>query len=118
MARPLTDPPPSLRYKHHEARRSGTARIPDQSASGGTRRCILEREFHVKRITLVASALCFALGAFSAFAEDKMDKMGKMDKTDKMEKSDKMGKHDRMAKKDKMAKHDKMDKMEKPGAMQ
>jgi hypothetical protein len=104
-----------VRYKHNEARRSGTACIPDQSGSGGTRRRTLERELHVKRITLIASAVCFALGAFSSFAEDKM---GKMDKTDKMEKSDKMGKSDKMAKKDKMAKHDKMDKMEKPGAMQ
>jgi len=80
----------------------------------------------VKRITLVASALCFALGAASSFADDKMehDSMGKPEahgNMDKMDKSDKMGKSDKMAKKDKMAKHDKMDKMdkmEKPAAPQ
>jgi len=66
----------------------------------------------LKRITLIASALCLALGAFSAFAEDKMEKKDKMEKTDKM---DKMGKSDKTHKKDKMAKHDKMDKMEHPG---
>ena len=65
----------------------------------------------MKRVTLIASALCFTLGAFSALAEDKMEK-----KADKMGHSDKMEKSDRMAKKDKMAKHDKMDRMEKPGA--
>jgi pentapeptide MXKDX repeat protein len=68
----------------------------------------------LKRTTLIASALCFALGAFSAFAEDKMqhDSMGKPETHDKM---------DKMAKKDKMAEHDKMekmDKMEEPGAAQ
>jgi hypothetical protein len=98
-------------------------RIADQSASGGIRRRTLEKELHLKRITLIASALCFALGAFSAVAEDKMDKMEKMEKTDKMDKMDKMGKSDKTHKKDKMAKHDKMDKMEhpdmeKPGAAQ
>ena len=120
-ARRLTGQRASLCYRLNDARRSGTARIPDQRGSGGICRRTLEKEFHVKRITLVASAFCFALGAFSSFAQDKMDKMGKMDKADKMEKSDKMGKSDKMAKKDKMAKHDKMDKMdkmEKPGAMQ
>ena len=76
----------------------------------------------MKRTTLIASALCAALAAFSSFAEDKMqdprtsamerDAMGKPDTHDKMGKSDKMGK------KDKMGKTDKMDKMEKPGAMQ
>ena len=74
----------------------------------------------LKRATLTAAALCFALAAFGSFAQDKMqhDSMGKPethDKMDKMGKSDKMGKKDKMAK-DKMAKHDKMDRMEKPGA--
>ena len=76
----------------------------------------------MKRTTLIASALCAALAAFSSFAEDKMqdrrtgamerDSMGKPDTHDKMGKSDKMGKRD------KMGKTDKMGKMEKPGAMQ
>jgi hypothetical protein len=65
----------------------------------------------VKRTTVIASALCLALGAFGAFAQDKM---GKMEMHDKMGKSDKMAKKDKMASKDKMGK---MDKMEKPGAM-
>lgn len=69
------------------------------------------KELALKRVTLVASALCFTLGAFSALAEDKMEK-----KADKMGHSGKMEKSDRMAKKDKMSKHDKMDRMEKPGA--
>jgi len=93
--------------------RSGTFRTADQSASGGIRRRTSEKEPHVKRITLIASALCFSLGAFSSFAEDKMEKTDKMEKPDRMEKADKM---DKMGRHDK--KHDKMDKMEKPGAMQ
>ena len=77
----------------------------------------------MKRITLVASALCFALGAASSFADDKMehDSMGKPEAHGNMDKMDKMGKSDKMAKKDKMAKQDKMakhDKMEKPAAPQ
>jgi hypothetical protein len=69
------------------------------------------RIFHLKRTTLIVSALCFALGAFSAVAEDKMghDAMGKPDSHDKMGKADKKGNKDKMGK---------MDKMEKPNAMQ
>lgn len=76
-----------------------------------------ERNVFVKRTTVIASALCLALGASGVFAQDKM---GKMEKHDKMGKSDKMAKKDKMAQKDKMASKDKMgkmDKMEKPGAM-
>jgi pentapeptide MXKDX repeat protein len=68
----------------------------------------------LKRIALVASALCLALGASSSFAEDKMDKM---EKTDHMQKQDRMkpsGKKHGM-RSDKM---DKTDGMKKPGAMQ
>ena len=64
-----------------------------------------ERNVFVKRTTVIASALCLALGASGAFAQDKMGK------------SDKMAKKDKMAQKDKMASKDKMGKMEKPGAM-
>jgi hypothetical protein len=76
----------------------------------------------VKRTTLIAAALCFALGAFSSFAEaglrggrnDAMqrDSMGKPDTHDKM------GNTDTKGKRDKMGKTDTMDRMEKPGAMQ
>ena len=59
----------------------------------------------MKRIALVASALCFALGASSSFAQDKMDKM---ERTHPAPKKDGM-RHDKM---------DKMEKMEKPGRMQ
>ena len=90
---------------------SGSTHTTDQCSSGGIRRRTLEKELALKRVTLIASALCFTLGAFSALAEDKMEK-----KADKMGHSDKMEKPDRMAKKDKMAKHDKMDRMQKPGA--
>jgi hypothetical protein len=91
---------------------SGIAGSGDQSASGGiSPPQIRRRIFHLKRTTLIVSALCFALGAFSAFAEDKMghDAMGKPDAHDKM------GKADKKRNKDKMGK---MDKMEKPNAMQ
>ena len=40
----------------------------------------------MKRTTVIAAALCFALGAFGAFAQDKMGKSDKMGKMDKMEK--------------------------------
>lgn len=83
----------------------------------------------MKRITLIGSALCFALGAVSAVAEDKMghDAMGKPAAQDKMghdamgkpDARDKMGRTDKRHKSDKMGdKMGKMDKMEKPGAMQ
>ena len=76
----------------------------------------------MKRTTLIVSALCFALGAVSAVAEDKMghDAMGKPDTHDKMG-HDAMGKpdaHDKMGKAEKKSKRGKMDKMEKPNAMQ
>jgi len=75
------------------------------------------KELALKRVTLIASALCFTLGAFGALAEDKMERPDKMEKkADKMGKSDKMEKSDRMAKKDKMSKHDQMHRMEKTGA--
>ena len=61
------------------------------------------KERLLKRTTVIAAALCLALGASGAFAQDRM---GKMEQQDKMEKSGKMGK-----KKDKMAKKDKMGKM-------
>jgi hypothetical protein len=77
----------------------------------------IEKELALKRVTLIASALCFTLGAFSVLAEDKMERPDKMEKkADRMGKSDKMERSDRMAKQDKMSKHDKMDRMEKPGA--
>jgi len=96
---------------------SGSTHTTDQCSSGGIRRRTLEKELALKRVTLIASALCFTLGAFSALAEDKMERPDKMEKkADKMGHSDKMEKPDRMAKKDKMAKHDKMDRMQKPGA--
>jgi hypothetical protein len=98
--------------------RSGTARVADEASEWRHPPPHQEKERHVKRITLIASALCFALAAFSSFAEDRMDKSDKMAKSDKMHKADKMEKSDRVAKKDKMAKHDKMDRMEKPGATQ
>ena len=93
----------------------------DQGASGGIRRRISERKFHLKRTTLIASALCFALGAVNGLAEDRMghDAMGKPDTRDAMGKRDKMGKTEKMGGTHKKAdKMDKMDKMEKPGAMQ
>jgi len=85
----------------------------------------------LKRTTLIASALCAALAAFSSFAEDKMqdgrtgamerDSMGKPDTHDKMGKTDKMGKKHQTgstSKMDKMDKMEKPEKPEKPGAMQ
>jgi hypothetical protein len=80
----------------------------------------LRKGSHLKRITLIASALCFALGAVGTFAADRMEKSDKMARSDKMDKMDKSDK-DRMGKKDRMVRHDKMDKtdkMEKPGATQ
>jgi pentapeptide MXKDX repeat protein len=71
----------------------------------------------LKRIALIASALCFALGASTSFAEQKMDKM---EHTDAMQKKDGMrhsGKRDSM-RHDKMDKMDKTDKVQKPGAME
>jgi hypothetical protein len=94
----------------------------------------LTRSLNLKRTILTASALFFALGAWSSFAADKMEdarkdamehdsmskpakhhNKGKADKMDKMGKSDAMEKPGAMSKTDKM---EKMDKMEKPGAMQ
>lgn len=82
----------------------------------------------MKRTTLLVSALCFSLGAFGAFAEDKMgqDAMVKPDTHDKMghdamgksDSHDKMGKADKKGSKDKMGKMDKTDKMEKQNATQ
>ena len=69
----------------------------------------------MKRTTLIASALCFALGSVNGFAEDKMghDTMGKTGTHDAMGKHDKMGKTEKMGRTNK--KTDKMEKMEKPG---
>jgi hypothetical protein len=84
----------------------------------------------LKRTTLIASALFFALGAWNAFAADKMedtrkdameqhDSMSKPAKHNNKRKADKMDKMgDAMEKPGAMGKTDKMDKMEKPGAMQ
>lgn len=83
----------------------------------------------MKRTTLIVSAVCFALGAVNALAEDKMghDAMGKPETHGKMgneamgkpDARDKMGRTDKRNKSDKMGdKMGKMDKMEKPGAMQ
>lgn len=74
----------------------------------------------MKRIAFIASALCFALGASTSFAEPKMDKM---EHADAMQKKDGMrhaGKRDNMRhdKMDKMDKMDRTDRMEKPGAME
>jgi hypothetical protein len=40
----------------------------------------MERHVPLKRTTVVATALCFALGALGASAQDKMGKMDKMEK--------------------------------------
>lgn len=76
----------------------------------------------MKRIALVASALCFALGAFNSYAEDKMDKMEKADhmqKQDRMKPSGKkhgMSSHS-MDKSDGMERMGRTEKREKPNAM-
>ena len=81
----------------------------------------------MKRMTLIASALCLALGTSISFAQERMgdgkhdaverDAMSKPStkrhKADRMEKSDKM---DKMEKTDKSDKTDKMDKMDKPSS--
>jgi len=99
----------------------GTTKVP---AAASCPRA-LERTFHLKRITLVASALCFALGALASSAQDRMQEGGKdamghdsMEKPGPHGKRGKTDKMDKMEKGDKMGKMDKADKMEKPGAMQ
>ena len=70
----------------------------------------------MKRTILAASALLFALGAWNAFAADKMEDARK----DAMEHDSmsKPAKHHNKGKADKMDKMGKGDAMEKPGAMQ
>lgn len=73
----------------------------------------------MKRLTLITSVLCLALGASVSFAQDKMEN-GKHDAMERgaMSKpsTKKHPKADRMEKSDEMERTDKMDEMEKPSS--